>query len=541
MTKPSFHSVLNFVVILVIFTAVVVFIFLPFVFVLKEAFVENGKISFHLFCSVYKNNLSLLKNSFCVAIFTTLLTTLASVTASLFFFTAPASVQRIIFFILSLSMISPPFVTALTYINLFGRRGIISYYLLGISASPYGMTGIVLMQSIGGFSIGALLLIGFLQSMDRFEIDTARNLGAKTDNIIVDIIVPKIFPAVKVLMMLTFFRSLSDFGTPAIIGGSCNVMASESYFSLIAYGDLKRSAILNIMILLPALIIFLLYQKSFKNVSSISKGRASSELSLERKGLLYYLISAIGVFFLVWISLLYLSIVFSAFTRMKKGKLIFTLLNFIEAKDFIHGSILRTIVYSLLAALGTTVIGFLIAYYTQIKKSRMMKYANAIAALPYIIPGTFFGLGYLLYFKSPPLMLTGTATIVILNMLFKQLPFSTNIASAAMNDISVDVLNSVRDLGGGRLHELTDAVIPLSAHSIALSFINGFRTTMTTIGSIIFLVYPGQKVLTLVMFDAIQSGNYNVGSVIALLIIVICLAVNFMYRLVLKKRYGHVR
>ena len=59
---------------------------------------------------------------------------------------------------------------------------------------------------------------------------------------------------------------------------------------------------------------------------------------------------------------------------------------------------------------------------------------------------------------------------------------------------------------------------------------------MTTIGSIIFLVYPSQKVLTLVMFDVIQSGYYEIGSVIALLIIIICLIVNLIYFLVLKKK-----
>ena len=76
------------------------------------------------------------------------------------------------------------------------------------------------------------------------------------------------------------------------------------------------------------------------------------------------------------------------------------------------------------------------------------------------------------------------------------------------------------------MNALYDVVLPLSKEGLKVSFINGFTTTMTTIGSIIFLVYPGRKVLTLVMFDVIQSGKYNIGSVIALIIILICLAIN---------------
>ena len=59
---------------------------------------------------------------------------------------------------------------------------------------------------------------------------------------------------------------------------------------------------------------------------------------------------------------------------------------------------------------------------------------------------------------------------------------------------------------------------------------------MTTIGSIIFLVYPSQKVATLVMFDVIESGKYDIGSVIAFYIIVICLLVNVIYYLVINRK-----
>ena len=220
---------------------------------------------------------------------------------------------------------------------------------------------------------------------------------------------------------------------------------------------------------------------------------------------------------------------------MKKGKLSFTLAHFGETYPHIRGTVGRTILYSLIAATGGSVIGLLIAYYKHIRGLYSMKYIDFIASLPYIIPGTFLGLGYLLAFNAKPLMLTGTAAIVILNILFKQLPFSTKVGAAAMEDIRPDILQSIRDLGGSRLHEVTDAVIPLSRHALGLSFINGFTSTMTTIGSIIFLVYPGQKVLTLVMFDVIQSGYYEIGSVIALMIIVICAAVNAAYQLLERK------
>ena len=64
--------------------------------------------------------------------------------------------------------------------------------------------------------------------------------------------------------------------------------------------------------------------------------------------------------------------------------------------------------------------------------------------------------------------------------------------------------------------------------AFVVGFVNNFTATMTTVGAIIFLVYPGQKVATLEMFDAIQTGNYGVGAAIATIIIIITLFVNLV-------------
>lgn len=153
-----------------------------------------------------------------------------------------------------------------------------------------------------------------------------------------------------------------------------------------------------------------------------------------------------------------------------------------------------------------------------------------------IVPGTFFGIGYILAFNKPPLELTGTLLIVILNVAFRQLPFASKVGYSTLTQINRDTINSVKDLGGHDLHVVKDIILPLSKSGLYISFVNGFTSTMTTIGSIIFLIYPKQKLATMVMFDVIESGKYGVGSVIAFLIILICLIVNGLYFLILSRK-----
>ena len=94
-----------------------------------------------------------------------------------------------------------------------------------------------------------------------------------------------------------------------------------------------------------------------------------------------------------------------------------------------------------------------------------------------------------------------------------------------MQAIDRNTLRSIQDLGGEFSDVIRDGILPLSIHGLILSFMNAFISTMTTLGSIIFLMYPRHKVLTIVMFDVIARGRYDIGSVIAFYIMIICILV----------------
>lgn len=534
MYKIKRYKIADFILICMVAILIILFILLPFFAVLKESIYSNNKFNFKYIIEIFSKP-KLIKNSIKVAFITGIITTFISTCIAIYYYIAGSKTKTVIRIILSTTIISPPFVTALSYINLFGRRGLISYHLLKLSINPYGMWGVILMQIISDFSLSSLLLIGFIISIDKSLIDSAKSLGAKTNNIIKDILLPFLIPAIKASALLTFLRSLSDFGTVAIIGGNFNVLASESYFAVISEGNVAKAAAINVVLLLPALIVFIFYQKSIKNISLSTHGLGSGDENIEKKGYLYTIVKLIAIIFILWISIQYTSIFLSSISMMRKGKLTYTLQNIIEARVYLNKTIFRSIYYSLISAFFGSILGLIIAYYLQIRKIKIFKIIDFIATLPYIIPGTFFGLGYLMAFNKPPLYIVGTSAIVILNILFKQIPFSTKMGNASMEKINLDSLNSIRDLGGNRISELKDAIIPMSKDALSISFINAFTTSMTTIGSIIFLVSPGQKVLTIVMFDLIQSGNYNVGSVIAVLIIIICLIVNSLYLIILNR------
>lgn len=520
---------------LILFLSIIIFILLPFMAVFKESFFYDGNLSLYNFKKVFSDR-NLVINTFKLGILTSLFASFFAINVSIFYIFQSGKSRKIISVILAIALISPPFVSSLSYITLFGRSGVITYDLLHLSVNPYGMWGIVLMQAISDLALNSLLLIGFLKSIDKSVINSARSLGAKSSDIIKDIILPSMKNGIFAVMLLSFFRSVSDFGTPAIIGGNYRVLALESYFEVISNGNLSLASAMNIIILIPTLVIFLFVGKGLRSGNFNTGLSSENEVPIKKEGIFFNIIRIIAIILILWIVLLYASIILNAFTKMKLGNLVFTLENFKESNRFIGQIILRSVVYSLIASVVATFIGFMISYLMKVRNLRYMKFVDTIANLPYIIPGTFFGLGYLVFFRNPPIQITGTVIIVILNVIFKQMPFSSRVSSAAISEIDKNVLNSIRDLGGSSKDEIKDGVIPLSKNSIMISLINIFTATMTTVGSIIFLIYPGKKVLTLVMFDVIQSGKYNQGSVIAFYIMIICLLFNVLVRLLFNRR-----
>ena len=533
MKKSKKINLIDFSLELLLALSVILFILMPFLSVFRESFIIDGSLNFKYYKDILANK-NLLYNSLKLGVLTSLLSLITSVIVSVYTYLSDKKIQKIINVILAITLISPPFVTSLSYINLFGRRGFITYNILHLSFNPYNMWGVSFMQTLSFLSLNCLVLLGLLNNMSKDILNSARSLGADTNSIIIDIIIPQLKNGLITVFLLSFFKAMSDFATPSIIGGKFNVLALESYFEVIANGNLAKASTLNILLLLPILLVFIISNIFNKEKTLVANSYAQNDVNIKRDGFIFKIFRVLSIFILLLLVLLYGSIILSAFSRMKNGHLILTLENFAKTKNYINKAMLRSVIYSLISAFFGTLIGLLIGYYIIIKNSKFMKIIDVFSNLPYIIPGTFFGLGYLLYFKSPPIMITGTSIIVVLNVLFKQLPFSSRVGNAAMKSVDPGIVNSIRDLGGNTFYEIKDGIIPNIKASIRISLINSFLTTMTTVGSIIFLVYPGKKLMTLVMFDVINSGKYNEGSVIALLIMIICLlftlAINLLFR-----------
>lgn len=527
-----FYDLLDYLILFITAASIIIFILWPIASVIKQSIIIDGRFSFEMYKSIFVESKRLIGNGIFVALLSTVFSTIVSIYVSLYISFSKGWLSKLLFSILLFTMISPPFVSSLAYINLFGRRGFITHDILGLTLNTYGWYGIVIMQTLSHISLNSIIFFGVIKGIDKNIINASLDCGAGVNYTIRKIIIPMMKSGIVVAALLTFVRCLSDFGTPMIIGGSFNTLATQIYLEIIAYADFSRAAAMNVLLFIPSVLVFIIYRFYLKKANSSFEGNtknSSMDMFFKFNGFLGNFIKGITYLFIIVMLLQYLSIFLSAITEYRKGTMYFSLANILKLKNYSIDSFKRSIVYSLIAGIVGSFIGILTAYYTDRRKIKGMKTIDFIATLPYIIPGTFFGIGYIFAFKDYPLELTGTAAIVVLNCIYKQLPMTTKASSAVLSTINPQIEDAARDAGAKNFFVLKDIIMPSLKPAFLTGFINNFTATMTTIGSIIFLIYPGQKVATLEMFDAIQSGDYGLGSVIACIIIIITLFVNILF------------
>jgi len=527
----------NLILFLVII-GVVLFCFYPIYKIIVTSFFDNNSFTLKFYKGIFNENYLLLKNSMITSSISAGIASIFGGVIAYYMLFSSERVRKFYYYLLMLTMISPPFIFGISYIMLFGRRGLITYRVLGLHTNPYGLKGIVMLQLIGEISFATFMLYEIFKNFDYTLINASRALGASPWESLKRVVFPISVPAFLGTFFILFTKNLSDFGSAIIIGGRESTLATEAYLTVIGEGNMPKAAAMTLLLIFPALLAFLLYKRILlKKFSSFSvgKGMESKNLSYSLPLGVKILFKVVAYLFVLVMFIQYSAIFFSGFYNYTSKGIEFTLEYIEKFKLSSTRVFLRTIVYAFISGAISSTIGILISYYNRERNSYFFKGIEFLGGLPYIIPGTFFGLGYILAFNSGIFTLTGTATIVILNCAFRQISIGIKAGDSIFSTLNPNIEKAGRDLGASKMRIILDIIFPLLKPAFLISFVNCFIATMTTIGAIIFLVSPGNNVATIMLFTQVAQGEYGAASITALAITFITFSLNIFVAKVFKK------
>jgi iron(III) transport system permease protein len=424
-----------------------------------------------------------------------------------------------------LPLISPPFTTAIAMIFSFGPRGLITYDLLGIkNFTVYGLHSTLFSETITYFPIAYLTLKAIIAGIDPNIEDMAFSLGSSRWRVFRTVTLPLTVPGLANSFLLLFAASLADFATPLILAGnSFPILPTQAYLQITGLFDIKGGAVLSFVLLVPAFLVFLLqrFWVSRKYYVTISgKVGAKTQIKSVPSWAGYFLLGLclfISAFILYFYVLLFYASIVQAFganfqLTWKHYRVVFT-----EGLKAIRDTLIIAGAGMPLGGIYGVILGYLVC-----KKAFFSRQAMEIVSMiNYALPGTIVGIAYLLFFNDPPIMLTGTAIIIIACYVFRYGPTGIRTTVAILQQIDPSIEEASFSLGAGSGMTFSRITLPLILPAFFAGLGVVFIRSMTAISATIFLISINWTLITVRILEKMTELELGVAAAFSILVVFI--------------------
>jgi iron(III) transport system permease protein len=517
---------------------VVLFILFPLFAVLRQSIWGSSGIQLDLPVETlgrYPAFWRVLWNSLGLAIFVSITSTLIGLTFAL---AAARSQSRLTVILRAFSLlpiITPPFVVGMAIILLFGLQGFITSQLFGLNTRGiFGFPGLALAQTLSFAPMAFLVIASVVESVNPALEEASLTLRAGRWQTFRKVTFPLLRPGIANAFLLTIIESLADFGNPIILGGEFEVLSTEIYFSIVGRFDQTLSATLGLILLSFSLTAFLLQrywlgERSYVTVTG--KPPSGRPIPLP-KGLEIGLLTFCGLW-CAFTLLIYFSVVSGGFVEIWGINNTFTLRHYHQLLRDGMGALQTTLILAGVSAPLTAAVGILLAYLVVRHRFPGRGVLEFTSMLSFAIPGTVIGIGYIMAFNQSPFLLTGTATILVISFIFRNMPVGIRSGIAALAQIDQALEEASVTLRASFAMTLRRVVLPLIRPAILSALVFSFVRAVTAISAVVFLVSAKWQLSTKVILDQAENGRYGLATAYStVLIVIMAAAIALMYILV---------
>ncbi|MDQ7858201.1 MAG: iron ABC transporter permease [Armatimonadota bacterium] len=452
--------------------------------------------------------------------------------------------RRLLHLLAILPIVSPPFVSSIAIILLFGRGGIITSGVLGLQDfNIYGFKGLLLAQVMTFAPVAYLILRGVLEGIDPTLEDAALNLGAGRLTVFRRVLLPLATPGIASAFLVVFIESLADFGNPLLLAGSAfPILSVQAYLQITGMFNLPAGAALSVLLLAPSIAAFLIYRaivgrrryvtitgkpgrSSLKATSPLTTGLLFATTAL-MAGLvvLFYAVIAAGALARTW----------GVDNRPSLDALRYVL--------SVGGETIRdTLTIAVTATPVSGLLGMVVAFLVVRRRFPGRGVLEMTSLLNFALPGTVVGIGYILAFNQRPLLLTGTMLILVACFVFRYVPVGIQSGIAVLRQIDPAIEEAAQNLGASSALTFRRVTLPLVRPAFFSALVFAFVRAMTAISAAVFLVSANWNLMTVQILSEVGSGRYNAAAAYSMVLLAIVVAAIAAIGLLLRRGYSPVQ
>lgn len=391
--------------------------------------------------------------------------------------------------------------------TILNANGLVNHVLqaLGIVDDPveslfYSPLAVVVTMTYLYLPIGIAIMFGALQDVDAHSVEAGRDLGAGRWRTALQLVAPQAGTALTTCFVLTTVLAASDYVTPQLVGGTKGVMIGVAVRDRALSGaDLPGAAATTIAFLLAlavvlvcVVVVFQLCRRAARPLSPPANRIASGvarraprwlqRVSFSRGATLllaaYLVLPTLVVLVFSFNSARTLGLPWHGFTGDWYPE--------VMSRSGFSSALRTSLAVALVGSLAATVVGGAMASAAARARPVTRRVIQAVALIPFVVPGILVGLGLMIAADASPLVpgygMTVLAHVVLL------LPIVMAVMVSRLLALNPEFGQAARDLGARPSVAFRTVTLPLILPSVVAAFILCFAISMDEVFVTVFTI-----------------------------------------------------
>ena len=465
--------------------------------------------------------------------------------------------MRRLFFALSIvPLIIPSILFTIAWIMLaspkIGLLNTVAMSWFGLETPPfniYSMWGMIWVDGLHYSPMAFLLMSSAFKAMDPSLEESAVMSGSSVFNTLYRITLKLVFPAIVATVLTLFVRAIESFEVPALLGlpAGIQVFTSAIYQAIHQYpSQIGLAASYSVILLLlttGGIYVQARISASGSKYATVT-GKGFRPRTIDLGAWRYFTLAIFIVYFLLIVIMPFLVLLWSSLQKFYAppsmealSRITLDGYRYILGSDGIRKAALNSLWMSVTTATVVMLLASVVCWIVVKTKIRGRWLLDNLASLPMVFPGLVLGVSIMIFYLTFDIGIYGTFWIILLAYITRFLPYGLRYSTTSMLQIHKDLEESGGMSGASWLTVFTRIVLPLLKPGLVAGWIYVMIVSIRELSTSILLYSPGNEVISIVIWELWENGQYVELSALSVIFIFMLLVLVGLAQMA-GKRFG---
>jgi iron(III) transport system permease protein len=401
-----------------------------------------------------------------------------------------------------------------------------------VFVNVYSLWGMVWVDALHYSPMAFLLMTAAFRAMDPALEESAVMSGASVRQVVFRVTLPLVWPAIFATLLILFVRAIESFEVPALLGlpVGIQVFTSAIYQAVHRYPSQVGLAAAYAVTLLLITTIGVYFQSRLSSQGSkyaTMTGKGFRPRQIDLGAWRYLAVAVFLLYFLFIVVLPFAVLLWSSFQKFYSVPSMEAIQRMtLDPYRTILGypSLWRSVWNSLLLALGSATLIMLVTSvicWIVVKTKLPGRWLlDNIASLPMVFPGIVLGLSIMILYLYLPIGVYGTIWIMLIAYVTRFMPYGLRYNTTSMLQIHKELEESAAMSGASWATTFRRIILPLLKPGLVAGWIYIMIVSIRELSSSILLYSPGNEVLSILIWELWENGQYVELSALGVMFII---------------------